>query len=72
MPTLRQLLEELRLIKVDPDDVRIPGQLYDDLVDAAEDIAEGNPVDEEDCSLVPRNSHADRLFRGQRGMMVNN
>jgi hypothetical protein len=47
MPTLRHLLEELRQIKVDPDDVRIPGQLYDDLVDDAEDIAEENPTEED-------------------------
>jgi hypothetical protein len=48
MPTLRHLLEELRQIKVDLDDVRIPGQLYDDLVDDAEDIAEENPTEEND------------------------
>ena len=40
MPTLRHLLEELGIIKVDPDDVRIPGQLYDDLLAQAEDIDE--------------------------------
>jgi hypothetical protein len=48
MPTLKHLLEELRKIKVEPDEVRIPGQLYDDLVDEAEDIAEENPTEEED------------------------
>jgi hypothetical protein len=47
MPTLRHLLEELRKIDVDPDEVRIPGQLYDDLVDDAEDIAEENPTEED-------------------------
>ena len=47
MPTLRHLLEELRNIKVDPDEVRTPGQLYDDLVDNAEDIAEENPVEDD-------------------------
>lgn len=40
--TLKLLLEELRKIKVDPDAVRIPGQLYNDLVDDAEDINEEN------------------------------
>ena len=40
MPTLRHLLEELRKICVDPDEVRIPGQLYDDTVNDAEDITE--------------------------------
>ena len=48
MPTLKHLLEELRNIKVDPDEIRIPSQLYDDLVDDAEDIAEENPIEEED------------------------
>ncbi len=42
MPTLKQLLQELRKLDVDPDEVRIPGQLYDDLVDDAEEIAEEN------------------------------
>jgi len=36
MPTLKHLLEELRLINVKPDDVRISGKLYDDLVADAE------------------------------------
>ena len=50
MPTLKHLLEELRKIDVDPDEVRIPGQLFDDLVDEAEDIAEENAdgTEEED------------------------
>jgi hypothetical protein len=47
MPTLKHLLEELRNINVDPDEVHIPGQLYDDLVDEAEDIAEENPTEED-------------------------
>ena len=40
MPTLKHLLEELRKIDVDPDEIRIPGQLFDDLLDQGEDIAE--------------------------------
>ena len=48
MPTLKHLLEELQRIKVDPDEVRIPGQLYDDLVDDAEDIAEESQNPEEE------------------------
>jgi hypothetical protein len=44
IPTLKHLLEELWKIKVDPDEIRIPGQLYDDLVGEAEDIAEENPI----------------------------
>jgi hypothetical protein len=47
MPALRHLLEELRKIDVDPDEVRIPGQLDDDLVDDAEDIAEEDSTKEE-------------------------
>jgi len=50
MPTLKHLLEELRKVDVDPDEIRIPGQLFDDLVDEAEDIAEENAdsTEEED------------------------
>jgi hypothetical protein len=47
MPTLKHLIEELRKIDVDPDEIRIPGQLYDDLVNDAEDIAEENPTEED-------------------------
>ena len=43
MPTLKQLIEELEDIEVDPKTVRLPGQLYDDLVELAE-----NPEDEEE------------------------
>jgi hypothetical protein len=50
MPTLKHLLEELRKISVDPDEVRIPGQLYDDLVEQGEDIADedDDTADEKD------------------------
>ena len=40
MPTLKHLLEELKKIRVDPDEVRIPGQLYDNIVADAEDEAD--------------------------------
>jgi hypothetical protein len=43
MPTLRHFLEDLQNIGVDPEEIRIPGQLYDDLVDEAEDLAQKNP-----------------------------
>ena len=46
MPTLRHLLEELGLLRVEPEDVRIPGQLYDDIVADAEESSE-NPDEEE-------------------------
>ena len=42
MPTLKHLLEELQSLTVDPDEIRIPGTLYDDLVDQAEGVEE-NP-----------------------------
>ena len=43
MPTLKHLLEELHKLDVNPDEVRMPGTLYDDLVDQAEDVIEENP-----------------------------
>jgi hypothetical protein len=48
MPTLKHLIEELQKIDVDPAEVRIPGQLYDDLVDQGEDIAEEDSTEEGD------------------------
>jgi hypothetical protein len=53
MPSLKHLLEDLKEIDVDPNEVHIPGQLYDDLVDQADSIADedDNPAknpDEED------------------------
>ena len=47
MPTLKHLIDELRRISVDPDEVRIPGQLYDDLVDQGEDLADQDGDDDE-------------------------
>ncbi len=40
MSRLRHLLEELGLLGVKPKDVRIPGQVYDDIVTEAEDTSE--------------------------------
>ncbi len=42
MPNLRHLLEELGLLGVKPDKVRIPGQLYDDIVAEAEESDDEN------------------------------
>ncbi|MFC1998136.1 hypothetical protein ACFLVR_00645 [Chloroflexota bacterium] len=47
MPNLKHLLDELRDMDVEPDTIRIPGQLYDDMVADAEESIEENPVDEE-------------------------
>lgn len=40
LPSLKHLLDELEKLVVDPDSIRLPAQLYDDLVDQAEDVAE--------------------------------
>ena len=45
MPTLRHLLEELGLLGVEPDSIRIPGQLYDDILSDAEESSP-NPEEE--------------------------
>ena len=45
MPTLKHLFEELQKLAVDPDEIRVPGKLYDDLVEQAEDTIE-NPEEE--------------------------
>ena len=37
MPTLKHLIEDIDQLNVEPDDIRIPGQLYDELVEQAED-----------------------------------
>ena len=47
MPTLRHLLEELGIIGAKPENIRIPGQLYDDIVADAEEVSE-NPENDED------------------------
>jgi len=44
MPSLKQLIEELADLSIDPGEIRLPGQLYDDLIDQAE---EENPAEEE-------------------------
>ena len=40
MPNLKHLLEELQELGVEPDKIRIPGQLYDNLVADAEESSE--------------------------------
>jgi len=46
MPTLKHLLEELKKLGADPDEVRIPGQLYDDLYEQAEENIEEEDSEE--------------------------
>jgi hypothetical protein len=45
IPALKHLIEDLRKLSVGPDEVSITGQLYDDLIDDAEDIAEENQTE---------------------------
>lgn len=40
MPTLKQLIEELEDLDIDPKKLRLPGQLYDSLLEQAEEEAE--------------------------------
>ncbi len=42
MPNLKHLLEELLELDVDPRQIKLPGPLYDDLLDQAEDVEEDN------------------------------
>jgi len=37
MPTLKQLIEELERIRIDPDNVRLPGTVHDSLLEQAEE-----------------------------------
>jgi hypothetical protein len=37
MPNLKQLIEELEEMGVSPREIRLPGPLYDDLVDQADE-----------------------------------
>ena len=46
MPTLKHLIEELQKLEVDPDEVWLPGTLYDDLVEQAEDATEDEEEEE--------------------------
>ena len=48
MPTLKHLVDELKRLSVDLDEIRLPGQLYDDLLDQGEDIADENDSVEEE------------------------
>jgi len=42
MPNLKHLLDELLELDVDPRQIKLPGPLYDDLLDQAEDMEEEN------------------------------
>jgi hypothetical protein len=40
MLSLQHLLDELRKLRVKPEDIRITGRLYDELIDDADDVSE--------------------------------
>ncbi len=40
MPTLQHLIDELRKLRINPEEIRINGQLYDELIDDADDVSE--------------------------------
>ena len=45
MPNLKHLLEDLEELGIEPKKIRIPGQLYDNLVSDAEDSGEQEEED---------------------------
>ena len=47
MPNLKHLLEDLEELGVEPNTVRIPGQLYDSMVADAEESIEEEAQEEE-------------------------
>ena len=47
MPNLKHLLDHLEELGVEPNTVRIPGQLYDSMVADAEESIEQNPAEDE-------------------------
>jgi len=48
MPSLKQLIEELQELFDNPNEVRVPGQLYDDTVDQIVAVADQEEQDEEE------------------------
>ena len=40
MPNLQHLIDELKKLQVKPEEIRIKGKLYDELIDDADDICE--------------------------------
>lgn len=48
MPNLKQLIEELERITIDPAKVRVPGVLYDEVVAHVEDEIDAEADDEDE------------------------
>ncbi len=46
MPTLKHLLDELSSLDTDPDEIQIPGVLYDNFLSQVEEIVEENEANE--------------------------
>lgn len=48
MPSIKSLLEELKTMRINPAEVHISAQTYDDILDDAEEsaVVEENPGDE--------------------------
>ena len=42
MPNLKHLLDELRELDVDPSQIKLPGPLYDEFIEQAEDESDDN------------------------------
>lgn len=47
MPNLKHLLEELKELDIAPEEIRIPGQLYDSLIADAEEAQDEDAQEEE-------------------------
>ena len=47
MPNLKHLLEDLEELGIEPKKIRIPGQLYDNMVADAEEPIDENPEEDE-------------------------
>ncbi|MBN2185939.1 MAG: hypothetical protein JW732_00585 [Dehalococcoidia bacterium] len=54
MPNLRHLLDDLEELGVEPQRIRIPGRLYDNMVADAEESIEENPEDEDSDNWIWR------------------
>jgi len=54
MPTIRHLLEELKLLNVKPEDVRITGKMFDNIVLDIEDQKEQREEEEKETEENPQ------------------
>ena len=47
MPNLEHFLDDIEDLGIEPKKIRIPGQLYDNMLADAEETIEENPIEEE-------------------------